>query len=329
MTEQIEGVSVGVPTFRRATLLNECLLSVIKCQFRPLEIVISNDDPEDKDAIAVLNGLSLPDGVVLNYVDGPRKGQAANVSNCLRNAKFEHFILIHDDDFFLPNGIDHLVNGWAKAAGEIDAVYGFQNICSDSGGTDANASVNNNSAYFRCQEMLGRQESSLWAALVGQFPNNGFMVRRSIALRAGYPSEERVGRNPVDHHFAISYALLSKNGFILIPETVSGYRLSDISILRSKGHGWKPTEQDAHVGFAVLSRTPTKTPLEDEGLEIALSRIAPRALESSIYKGDFGQALKIWRRKTAGWPLKGRSIVKIAIYLFIGASERLYQRINS
>jgi glycosyltransferase involved in cell wall biosynthesis len=286
-------VSVCVPTYRRPELLRECICSVFANEVRPMEIIISDNDLGE-DSAGVVAGLEPPSGIRLRHIANVgRSVQSANIRNVFQAASFERMVLIHDDDLMVPGGVDALITAWNAEDDKVDAVYGFQYIASASGDIDLKSSQSNNYAYFRRSEYVGGQQSNLWAALVAQFPNDGYMVRKSIACNLDFPTEAEVGCIPIDCYFSIRYALLSSQKFLLISDHVSTYRQSHVSILRTPD----PNARDGHLGWEALPDIDAMNALEREGLEVARRRMAPRAIEGYLATGDLQAAATILRQQ--------------------------------
>lgn len=319
-------VSVCIPTFRRPKMLRECIESCFSNTIRPLEIVVSDDDA-DPAVQAMLEAMTPPEGIAIVYTANRLgKGQAANVNSAFQTASHSRLVLIHDDDFFLSGGIDHLSHAWTGARDEIDACYGFQAICDNDGTVDEEATSSNNHSYYRRDETIGAQDSPLWAALVAQFPNNGYMIRKSIALEVGYPMEAEVGRIPVDLHFGIRYAQASKRPFVLIPERTTAYRKSDASILRSRDSRLRPQQLDAQLGWVALASISPHSSEEWGALSLALDRAAPGAIASALYAGQLRRALQIARHKDVSWPRGMIDLAKAGTFLSSGVWDRLRRR---
>jgi GT2 family glycosyltransferase len=279
-------ISVCIPTYRRPALLEECVKSVFANEIRPIEIIVS-DDAHEQHVQARMEATRCPDGITLRYVpNSVGRGQAANVRNAFGHAQHERIVLIHDDDLFVDGGIDAMGRAWDDAHGQVDAVYGRQYIADSSGIIDAPATTVNDVNYFKVQP-AGAQPSPLWAALVQQFPNNSMMIRRSIVERIGYPDESEVGRQPVDLHFGIRYALASRLPFVMIHNYTAVYRRSEFSILR----GPKPNaKEDGHLGFEHLLSVAVQNKVEKEAMDIAKARFAAAAVRGYLAERRLSRA---------------------------------------
>lgn len=302
-------LSVCIPTYNRPDLLIECITSVLASNIRPIEIVVS-DDAHDADVATRLAALQLPHDVTLRYIPNQNEaGQAGNVRNAFEHATFERLVLMHDDDFFLPRGLDALCAAWDRCADDVDAVYGRISYVTAAGEySDADTRRMNRNAKRNCS---GFPPSNLWAALVQQFPPNGMMLRRSVALAAGVPSEREVGVLPPDLHFGINYALASTRPFLLIEDYVSAYRKSEVSVGRPAGL----LPLDGHLDYIRLESLEAKTPEEAEALENLRRRSARRAIFGFIAHGKVPEAREVFRKyyRTMGGSWRLRLRVRVAM----------------
>jgi glycosyltransferase involved in cell wall biosynthesis len=94
-------VSVGIPTYNRASSLYHALDSILAQDYTPLEIVISDNASTDETE-AVCRELSSRHNNV-RYVRQLRNlGLTRNFSETLRHASGEYFMWLADDDFIEP-----------------------------------------------------------------------------------------------------------------------------------------------------------------------------------------------------------------------------------
>jgi GT2 family glycosyltransferase len=299
-------VSVCIPTYKRADLLIECLHSVFESAVRPLEIVVS-DDAHDTALADRLAALETPEGIELRYAANHLgRRQAANVRNAFEQARHELVVLMHDDDFFLPGGLDALWRGWREADDGVDAVFGRQRIAAADGTFLPERSARWNAKYHRLQP--GLVPSNLWSALVQQFPMNGMMLRRSVALAAGVPPEHEVGHH-TDLHFAIRYARTATRPFLLIAEEVSAYRLSAHSIRRST----KSFELDGDLNYATLEAVAPRDALERQGRAHILDVAAGNAVLALLARGEGREARRIFARHWSRMKVPTATRLKLAV----------------
>lgn len=283
-------VSVCIPTYKRREMLVECLHSIFPSKIRPLEIVVS-DDAHEPELAALLAALPAPAGITVRYVENEAgRGQSANVNNAFRHATHDTLVLMHDDDFFLEGGLDALHRAWQESAETLDAVFGRVVVVTNDGRVLEEKTREFNAGMYR--DRAGITPSNLWSALTQQFPFNGMMMRRVVALETGMPSEREVGRN-VDFFFGIEYALHARRPYLCIEERVSAYRLSERSVGRPQG----ALPLDGHIKYQRLMEIPVTTAEERAALEARLDASSALAFLSYVAEGDRDTAIRIFRER--------------------------------
>ncbi len=285
-----DGVSVCIPTLKRPEMVRECIASVFLNAARPLEIIVSDHDFGSASQAAIAS-IQVPDAVTLRHVAGPEElTQSANVNSLLQLATYERVVLLHDDDLLTPGALDRMTSAWDQFGGELDALYGRQYISDASGAIDTGRTEANDRYYFKKAEP-GIQPSALWSALVGQFPNDGMMMRKSLALQVRYPTEAEVGKLPVDFHFGIRYAQAASRPFVLLVDYLAIYRRSEDSIERSTR-----TFYDGQFGYEHLEQLSGLTATEEQGRQLALARFAGSAVMGYLAAGKAKLAARVLRR---------------------------------
>jgi glycosyltransferase involved in cell wall biosynthesis len=97
--------SVVIPTCNRPDLLKKCLdslhPSVQKVQV-DYEIIVSDDSHDDKTKLLIEKEYDW-----VKWVNGPRKGPAANRNNGSEYSKYDWLIFIDDDVMALPNLLEY------------------------------------------------------------------------------------------------------------------------------------------------------------------------------------------------------------------------------
>ena len=301
-------VSICIPTYKRPELLLECLRSVFASGVRPLELLIS-DDAHDAALAARLEALTPPAGVTLRYVANARgRRQAANVHNAFAAATHEFLVLMHDDDYFLLGGFDALWRAWRDTEDGVDAVFGRQRVVDHAGRFLPTHTAKWMKQFHRLEP--GPVPSNLWSALMQQFPMNGMMLRRSVALAAGVPPEDEVGHH-TDLHFGIRYAQTTTRPFLLIADEVSAYRLSSQSIARSGG----VYELDGHLNYAALERLAPRDEWERLGRRYALDGAAGRAVLALVAHGRPRRALALFARHALRMRIPAGTRLKLLVLL--------------
>lgn len=106
----IPEVSVIVPTFNRPNMLSNAIQSILNQTFQNFEVIIVNDAGED-----VASVVGSFNDERLRYVSHSRnKGLAATRNTGIRNAKGKYIAYLDDDDVFLPNHLETIVNFFEK-----------------------------------------------------------------------------------------------------------------------------------------------------------------------------------------------------------------------
>lgn len=233
-------VSICIPTHNRPELLACCLQSVFEQSIFPQEIVIGDDSTDDYTE-QMIGSMNVPHDLSLCYFrNTPALGQARNVEALFNAASSDWLVLIHDDDWLLPNALACLSQP-VCADHSVDAVFGNQLVAKADGTIDSEKSEALNRAWYRTPDIAGKQSNALVSAALGQFPNNGWLVRRSLACEVGYYEEGIT--DGCDFGFGINIALQGAI-FFYLSKDIAVYRLSETSVVRGKG-GKATTSFDA------------------------------------------------------------------------------------
>ncbi len=275
-------ISVCIPTYKRYKLFREALQSVIEQTLQPMEIIIGDDSP-DNITENLVSDIKKDCKIPIVYAHhSPSLGQAANVNFLYETAKGDKIVLLHDDDLLLPSALEELSSCW-DIYPDLVAAYGKQYIISEDGVVDLNHSENLNKMFFRTSDRAGLQKSSLEAAILHQFPSNGYMVLASAAKSVMYRSYEEIG-NGGDFDFSFRLSMKYPD-FFFLDKYISKYRLSSDAIsLR--------TDSAAQSFQNILN-----TDVPDEiawAKEYELKRSAPIAIVQLINSGKRKQAVDIY-----------------------------------
>lgn len=99
-------VSVIIPTFNRPKMLNNAIQSILNQTFQNFEIIVVNDAGEDVRSVIQ----SFNDRRIQYISHSLNKGLAATRNTGIKNATGEYIAYLDDDDIFLPNHLETLVN---------------------------------------------------------------------------------------------------------------------------------------------------------------------------------------------------------------------------
>jgi glycosyltransferase involved in cell wall biosynthesis len=106
-------LSVCIPAYNRPVWLQRALQSVTNLNPQycsEVEIVISDDSTDPTCGEVVRHLLASWQGVGKYTANNPSLGMAQNWNQAIAQARGKYVVVLHDDDFFLPRGIETLVN---------------------------------------------------------------------------------------------------------------------------------------------------------------------------------------------------------------------------
>ena len=290
-------ISVVIPTYKRPVMLREALLSALEQDWRPLEVIVTDDSPDESTA-SVIRSLPVPQGVYLLYKrNASALRQAANVNQGFAMAHGRRLVLLHDDDHLLPGAIRKLADAYDANPGVI-AVYGRHRFLA-ADGTDRGDGLADHVArlFDRLPQFAGRQPDSLVAALRRQFPMNCYLLDTEVARSVGYRSEALVG-NACDTDFGIRLALEAPGRtFLLISDFVGEYRLSEESVSRG-GNG----SSGSRLMLERLREWEGQFGAEAEAARWELAtQVAKMAVTEHLRQTGPRQALNVWASREYGW----------------------------
>jgi glycosyltransferase involved in cell wall biosynthesis len=99
-------VSILIPTYNRAQLLQQALNSALKQHYRNIQIIVSDNASID-DTQTVLN--QGTDTRVIKYRQVKNVGSIKNINTCLSLSTGEYILVLSDDDLLMPDCISSMV----------------------------------------------------------------------------------------------------------------------------------------------------------------------------------------------------------------------------
>lgn len=218
-------ISVCVPTYKRPVELREALRSVLNQSFWDFEILVGDDSPGIHDEVF----LEIRDSRIRRLPHTPGMGQVGNVCSLLAEARGKYLVLLHDDDMMLPGAFQSMVD-ILESQPDVDAVFGLQ-VPQDSDGSQRLEQTESfNRDFGRRVDRAGAVDPAV-AGLSRMFPNDGWMVRTSLALEVGYDGHSN---HYPDFVFGVKLGLRARSFWFLAVMT-STYRFSPVSVSTS-GH---------------------------------------------------------------------------------------------
>lgn len=129
MNKQEELVSVIIPTYKRAMYLKRAINSVLAQSYKNIEIIVVDDNEPDsiyrKDNENMLKEFIEENKVI--YIKHPKNMNGAAARNTgIKKAKGKYITFLDDDDYFIDNRIEIIVDRLKNNA-EYDGAYtGFK-----------------------------------------------------------------------------------------------------------------------------------------------------------------------------------------------------------
>ncbi len=185
-------VTICIPTYRRPTLLLHCLHSCLLQDYRPLEIDISDNSPDDETRDLV-NSVIPPAGITVRYWrNEPSLGPVGNQQRLFASARGRRFIYMNDDDVLLPGAATAMASAFALAP-DVVIAYGREQIINSAGEVQPALTEAANIAAGRVPQSAGLRRNLLIAALNLEISHIGFMVLTEAARTVGIRSRKEVG----------------------------------------------------------------------------------------------------------------------------------------
>lgn len=230
-----ELISLCLATRHRPALLLECLSTLTRQAYRPLEIVIGDNSTDDHTERA-LASVVLPDGVTLVYHrhQPATEEPATNWTWTAHRATGTRLMLMHDDDLLCDGGLDRLVAAWDRAPPDVAAVYGKAEVVTFAGDLEPAETERINRLQLRTPDRAGVQRSNALAGITQQFPTNGWLADAALVKQCGWRTRPIIGIW-ADVDFSIRFAeLAGSRPFVFLDEFVSKTRLGETRLSGSR-----------------------------------------------------------------------------------------------
>jgi glycosyltransferase involved in cell wall biosynthesis len=276
-------ISICIPTYRRPDLLQQAVESCLAQTYQDFEIIISDDSKDDLTEQKIQSFTTQK--TIRYYRNRPSLGQANNVNRLFDLAQGDRLILLHDDDLLLPDALERLSKSW-ELEPKLTACFGKQYLINLQGDILETSSQELNRSYCRTTKYAGLQTSALWSALVGQFPNDGYMVLTKAAQSVRYRDTPDVG-DSCDYDFGLRLATQYEN-FYFVDKFTAKYRLTPESNSRNNNH--------ANLTYGLIESLALPQELETTRME-KLHQFACPAVTRWLSVGNKSKAFKIFTSK--------------------------------
>ena len=114
-------ITVGVPTFNRATYLEQCIASIRQQTYENIDILIADNASTD-ETHDLLKRLTAVDPRIRVIRHETNVGMVRNFNAVLRAALGEYFLLVSDDDLLSPQAVERLLGACRKPT--VEFAYG-------------------------------------------------------------------------------------------------------------------------------------------------------------------------------------------------------------
>lgn len=273
-------VSVIIPTCNRPDFLMEAIESVWEQTLLPDEIIIGDDSKDDITEKLVKEKLIPVSKVPIKYFHHkPSLFQAGNVDFLIQSASKEFLLLLHDDDALLPECLEILEPPLAENP-EAVASFGKQYLIDENSNYIPGGEIINENTY-RVPKNAGIVEGE-WAAIIGMFPNNAFLMRSLVAKQIGY---EDYGRSGDAIDFFFGYRVGKGNNFLFVDQFTSKYRHTIHSISRG-------SDKLFSAKLAILMEDLNREKFENEEIKKTIHFLLNPAISEAINRGDKKIALR-------------------------------------
>lgn len=201
-------ITIGIPTYRRPTALLHCLHSGMIQDYRPLEIDIGDNSPDDETR-SLVESMTPPEGITLRYWrNTPSNGPVENQRKLLAAARGRRFVWMNDDDVLLPGAVSAMAAAFSLAP-DVIVTYGIEQMINLAGEFLPELTARSNAAYRRIPEHAGLRRDLLVCAFWKQMPHVGFLVLTEAARKVGIRDRAEVGL-AVDTDFAVRLGRIYK-----------------------------------------------------------------------------------------------------------------------
>lgn len=205
-------ISVVIPTYQRAELLNEAIISAASQTTAPVEIVVVDDGSTDATADVVQRLRSeLGQEIQVTYLRQVRMGGNAARNAGVRAASGDWIAFLDSDDLWVEDKLEKQLERVSLSPGSVACYCGLRGF-SDEGQLPV--------------EHRTFPEGDLSSSLLvrdGTAPTSCYLVRRSVLLDAGLFDEKLQARQDWDMWIRVSRF----GAIVSVPEPLTRFRHHD------------------------------------------------------------------------------------------------------
>lgn len=280
-------ITICLPTYRRPTLLSQCLHSCLAQDYRPLEIDVADSSPNG-DTRNLVEAITPPEGIRLRYRHLPPSTEPqAKVNRLFAEARGRRLVVIHDDDCFLPGAVSALAAGFSLAP-EVVLAYGREQIISEAGEVLPEETRAWEAEAWRTPDQTGLRRDLLVCALARQVPVNGFLIGSDVMRRIGYRPRAEIGlAEDTDFGIRLAQAYRGTGAFAVLERQTTQRRYLQSSL------GWTAPDTCWQL-FDEVAAMEGLSPEEERARAWTLGRCARAALRENALGGRRRAALRVF-----------------------------------
>ena len=292
-------VSICIPTYSRPDLLRDALASCFAQTYRPLEIIISDDSPDDRTEGFVRELPAEAECEIVYRHNRPRLGQNDNVNALFDLARGERLVLLHDDDLLLPEAVERLRTCWEPYP-DLIVAYGRFIVVGADGQPLPRETEATHRRYSQTSENSGLQRSALEAAFYQRMWSDGYMIRSDVARRVRYRDDATAGVFG-DTDFAIRVALEhDRDAAFFVDADLSFYRYSLDAVSNSE-EAKRRTHPFAGIALYRFVEALEVTGDLEPAKRFQLEQQADKAVKGLATSGQRREALRIFFSRSYPW----------------------------
>ncbi len=280
-------ITICLPTYRRPTLLSQCLHSCLAQDYRPLEIDIADSSPNE-DTRRLVEAITPPEGVQLRYRHLPPSTEPqAKVNALFAEARGRRLLIIHDDDCFLPGAISALDAAFTSAP-DVVLAYGREQVINEAGEFLPDATLAWEAEAWRTPDQVGIRRDLLVCGLARQVPVNAFLIESEVMRRMGFRSRAEVGvAEDTDFGIRLAQAYRGSGAFAFIERQTTQRRFAQSSL------AWTALDTCWQV-YDELAAMEGLSPEEERARDFTLRRLARGALRENALGGRRRAAVRVF-----------------------------------
>ena len=305
-------ISILIPTFGRPDQLAQALASLVE-QDQTLigEVVIGDDsDVKLREANLAVIAASPLAPRIRYFCNEPPLGNYPNQWFLAEQARNDHVLLLHDDDWLCPGGLSVLAQACEQESDQRVKLWFGRNLVMDEQGQ---VDMERTRDFDRIYGKLGGAESrALWQwCLTESVPPNSFLISRETYTRyMRGPRDGNAGDWGLQVRLANSGAWAS-----FVPRYVSAYRVQAQSVT-SAGRG-----MDAHIHYELTQQLVVPPSAEQRKRE----RFSHRAKVATVRYLREGERVKAWKCfVSSNWRWNDRFSVRGAATVAMMLTPRVF-----